>query len=188
MCVRWARGGAGQCILKSRCAGGVTVSLDGAAIGSSGGTFRARPGLHQLCVSRQWMTPWIQTVNIQDGAVFNVALELSDEGFRHYKNKETLRAEVALAYAEAAFRRGCRVNFDTAAWQTVTWAPGANASSVSSSTFVQPTTPVAQPVVTPVVQSPEVQQSPAVVTPTVTTPAVQQAPAAQAPATGGIAY
>ena len=166
-------------------AGGVTVTLDGAAIGSSGGTFKARPGLHQLCVSRQWMTPWVQTVNIQDGAVFNVALELSDEGFRHYKNKEALRAEVALAYAEAAFRRGCRVNFDTAAWQTVTWAPGASASSVNSSTFVQPTT-VTQPVVTPVVQSPEVQQSPAVVTPTVTTPAVQQAPAANT--SGGIAY
>ena len=166
-------------------AGGITVEVDGAAVGSSGGTFRVRPGLHQLRVSRQWMTPWVQTVNIQDGAVFNVALELSDEGFRHYKNKEALRAEVALAYAEAAFRRGCRVNFDTAAWQTVTWAPGASASSVNSSTFVQPTT-VTQPVVTPVVQSPEVQQSPAVVTPTVTTPAVQQAPAANT--SGGIAY
>jgi len=144
-------------------AGGITVEVDGAAVGSSGGTFYARPGLHQLRVSRQWMTPWVGTVNITSGAVFNVALELSDEGFRHYRNKEVLRAELALAYAEAAFRRGCRINFDSAAWQNVTWAPGADASSVSSSTVIQPT--VQQPVIQPVIQTPA--------TPEVQTPVVQ---------------
>ena len=136
-------------------AGGITVELDGAAIGSSGGTFHARPGLHQLRVSRQWMTPWVGTVNISEGAVFNVALELSDEGFRHYRNKETLRAELALAYAEAAFRRGCRVNFDTTNWQSVTWAPGSASTAVSSSTIVQPTT--MEQVVQPTVQAPTIQ-------------------------------
>ena len=145
-------------------AGGISVAIDGAVVGSSGGTFRARPGLHQMTVSRQWMTPWTQTVNISEGAVFNVALELSDEGFRHYSNKETLRAELALAYAEAAFRRGCRFNFDSSAWQNVTWAPGADSTSVSSSTIVQPTT-IQQPVVQPVIQSPA---------PAGATPAVQQ--------------
>ena len=139
------------------------MEVDGAAVGSSGGTFYARPGLHQLRVSRQWMTPWVGTVNITSGAVFNVALELSDEGFRHYRNKEVLRAELALAYAEAAFRRGCRINFDSAAWQNVTWAPGADASSVSSSTVIQPT--VQQPVIQPVIQTPA--------TPEVQTPVVQ---------------
>ena len=144
-------------------AGGISVAIDGAVVGSSGGTFRARPGLHQMTVSRQWMKPWTQTVNIAEGAVFNVALELSDEGFRHYRNKETLRAELALAYAEAAFRRGCRINFDSAAWQNVTWAPGADSSAVSSSTIVQPT--VQQPVVQPVVTTPA--------TPAAPTPVVQ---------------
>ena len=156
-------------------AGGITVEVDGAAVGSSGGTFRARPGLHQLRVSRQWMTPWVGTVNITDGAVFNVALELSAEGFEHYKNKEALRAEVALAYAEAAFRRGCRINFDSAAWKNVTWAPGASATSVSSSTFVQSTDtdPAVQPVVTtPAVVTPTV-QTPTATAPAVTTPVVQ---------------
>ncbi|MBR1587039.1 MAG: PEGA domain-containing protein [Kiritimatiellae bacterium] len=140
-------------------AGGVTVEVDGAAVGSSGGTFQARPGLHQLRVTRQWMKPWTGTVNIQSGAVFNVALELSDEGFRHYKNKEELRAELALAYAEAAFRRGCRINFDTENWQTVTWAPGSGATSLQSSTIVQPTTVVTPSA--PTVQAPET-QAPAV--------------------------
>ena len=150
-------------------AGGVTVAIDGAAVGSSGGTFYARPGLHQMTVSRQWMKPWTQTVNIMSGAVFNVALELSDEGFQHYRNKEALRAELALAYAEAAFRRGCRINFDTENWQTVTWAPGADSSAVSSSTVVQPVvqTPAVQTPVAPTVETP--------VAPTVQTsaPAVQ---------------
>ena len=153
-------------------AGGISVAIDGAVVGSSGGTFRARPGLHQMTVSRQWMTPWTQTVNISEGAVFNVALELSAEGFQHYKNKEALRAELALAYAEAAFRRGCRVNFDSSAWKNVTWAPGASSTSVSSSTFVQsvendatPQTSVQPVVQQPVVQQPVVQQP--VVQPTV---------------------
>jgi len=155
-------------------AGGVTVAIDGAAVGSSGGTFYARPGLHQMTVSRQWMKPWTQTVNIMSGAVFNVALELSDEGFRHYRNKETLRAELALAYAEAAFRRGCRINFDTENWQTVTWAPGADSSAVSSSTVVQPT------VVQPVVQTPDVQTPAAPTVGTPVAPTVQtQTPAVQ---------
>ena len=145
-------------------AGGITVEVDGAAVGSSGGTFRARPGLHQLRVSRQWMKPWTGTVNISEGAVFNVALELSAEGFQHYKNKEVLRAELAVAYAEAAFRRGCRVNFDTENWQTVTWAPGSASTAVSSSTIVQPTTvetPVAPTVQTPVTPTAQ-SQTPAV--------------------------
>lgn len=136
-------------------AGGITVEVDGAAVGSSGGTFHARPGLHQLRVSRQWMTPWVGTVTISEGAVFNVALELSAEGFQHYKNKETLRAELALAYAEAAFRSGCRVNFDTTNWQSVTWAPGSASTAVSSSTIVQPT--MTEQVVQPTVQAPTVQ-------------------------------
>jgi len=156
-------------------AGGISVAIDGAVVGSSGGTFRARPGLHQMTVSRQWMTPWTQTVNISEGAVFNVALELSAEGFAHYRNKEALRAELALAYAEAAFRRGCRINFDSSAWKNVTWAPGASATSVSSSTFVQsteadatvqtPVQPIVQPTVQPTVVQPAAQ--PATVQPTI---------------------
>ena len=132
-------------------AGGISVAIDGAVVGSSGGTF-------------------------SEGAVFNVALELSAAGFEHYKNKEALRAELALAYAEAAFRRGCRINFDSSAWKNVTWAPGASATSVSSSTFVQsteadvtPQVPVqpVQPVVQPTVVQPVAQ--PTTVQPTVQT-------------------
>ncbi len=102
-----------------RVVGGVTVELDGATLGSSPGTFQATPGLHQLRVTRQWMTPWQKTVNIQEGAAFNIGLELSDAGINRYQSMEGFRSLVAFAYAEAVMRKGVKVNFDTAAWRDV---------------------------------------------------------------------
>ncbi len=102
-----------------RVVGGVTVELDGAALGSSPGTFQATPGLHQLRVTRQWMTPWQKTVNIQEGVAFNIGLELSDAGLQRYRNMEAFRSLTAVSYAEAVMRKGVKVNFDTAAWRDV---------------------------------------------------------------------
>lgn len=102
-----------------RVVGGATVFVDGAAVGSSPGVFRTSRGLHQVRVSRQWMQPWQETVNIEDGLELNVALELSSEGLENFQSLEGFRAAVALAYAEAAFRQGIEVNFDTAAWRDV---------------------------------------------------------------------
>ncbi|MBR7180306.1 MAG: hypothetical protein IKD42_01635 [Kiritimatiellae bacterium] len=104
-------------------AGGVVVEIDGAAVGSSGGRFFARPGLHSMRVTRQWMEPWSGTVNITEGAVFDVALELSADGMKRYGSKEALRAELARAYSEAAMTRGIKINFDTSAWQGLSTAP-----------------------------------------------------------------
>ena len=140
-------------------AGGVTVEIDGAAVGSPGGTYKVRPGLHQMRVTRAWMKPWTGTVSIADGSHFSVALELSDEGFKHYRSKEALRAELAVSYAEAAFRRGCRVNFDTENWQNVVIAPGANSASAALSTATVNANGTVQPVVqTPIVQPPVIQK------------------------------
>ncbi len=102
-----------------RTVGGATVEIDGATVGSSPRTFKATPGLHQMRVTRQWMQPWQQTVNIQPGANFRVALELSDAGLQRFRSLEGFRAAVAVGYAEAAMRKGIKVNFDTAAWQDV---------------------------------------------------------------------
>lgn len=102
-----------------RLVGGVTVEIDGAAVGSTPGTFKATPGLHQMRVTRQWMQPWQQTVNIQPGATFRVALELSDAGLQRYRSLEGFRSAVAIGYAEAVMRKGMKINFDTAAWRDV---------------------------------------------------------------------
>jgi len=102
-----------------RMVGGVTVELDGFAVGSSPGKFMTTPGMHQLRISRQWMKPWQQAVVIQPGAKFRVALELSDEGQRKFKDLEGFRSNVAVNYAEAAWRKDIKINFDTAQWRDV---------------------------------------------------------------------
>lgn len=102
-----------------RSVGGVTVEIDGATVGSSPGTFQVAPGLHQLRVSRQWMKDWQQTVNIQSGSAFRIALELSDAGLQRFQSMEKMRAEIAKNYAEAMSQKNVKVNFDTAAWHDV---------------------------------------------------------------------
>jgi len=102
-----------------RVVGGATVEIDGATVGSSPGTFQVAPGLHQMRVKRAWMKDWQQTVNIQNGSNFKVALELSDAGLQKFQTLEKLRAQVALDYAEAMATKGVKVNLDTAAWRDV---------------------------------------------------------------------
>jgi hypothetical protein len=99
--------------------GGATVEIDGAAVGSSPGTFQVAPGLHQMRVSRQWMNDWQQTVNIRDGSNFKIGLELSDAGMQKFQSMEKLRAQIANDYAEAMAAKGIKVNFDTSAWRDV---------------------------------------------------------------------
>lgn len=99
--------------------GGATVEIDGAAVGSSPGTYKVTPGLHQIKVTRQWMKPWQKTVNIQEGTSFDVGLELSDAGIAKYKDLERLKSAIAVNYAEAAYRKNIKINFDTEAWQKV---------------------------------------------------------------------
>ncbi len=65
---------------------GATVELDGTAIGSPPGQFRARPGLHQLRISREYFQTWERTVNIFQNQKLNISLELSESGLAKYKD------------------------------------------------------------------------------------------------------
>ncbi len=103
--------------------GGVTVELDGAVIGSAPNTFTATKGLHQLCVKREWMKPYMATVNIQEGMILQVALEMSAEGIQKWGTLEGLRASLAQEYARAAMTRGVKVNLDSANWRDVGGGP-----------------------------------------------------------------
>jgi hypothetical protein len=103
-----------------RVIGGATVEIDGAAVGSSPGTYKVAPGLHQMRVSRQWMKDWQETVMIQEGSSFKIGLELSDAGMQKFQSMEKLRAQIAMDYAEAVVMKGIKINFDTAAWRDVT--------------------------------------------------------------------
>ncbi len=74
---------------------GASVELDGAVVGSTPGRFSAVPGLHQLKLSKQWLTTWDKTVNIFAGQTLNVTLELSAEGMQRYSTLERLKSELA---------------------------------------------------------------------------------------------
>lgn len=74
---------------------GASVELDGAVIGSTPGRFVAAPGLHQLRISKQWLTNWDRTINIFAGQTLNVSLELSAEGLKRYSTLEQLKLDLA---------------------------------------------------------------------------------------------
>jgi len=74
---------------------GAVVELDGAVIGSTPGHFGAAPGLHQIKISKEWLSTWERTVNITQNQVLSVSLELSEEGVRRYASVEQLKAEMA---------------------------------------------------------------------------------------------
>lgn len=75
--------------LKSNVRGAI-VELDGAAIGSAPGNFKAVPGLHQLRVSKERYATWEKTVNIYAGQVLNINLELSAEGLERAKEQKEM--------------------------------------------------------------------------------------------------
>lgn len=111
-----------QLVELRRVCGGATIEIDGAVIGSAPGDFKLTPGLHQLKVLREWMKPYQATINVTDGMVLKVALEMSEEGLAKWGSTEALRADLARRYADAAMTRGITVNYnlDTANWQDVT--------------------------------------------------------------------
>jgi len=99
--------------------GGATVEIDGAVVGSAPGQFLATPGTHDFVVRRDWMKPFKGKLKVSKGVRLNVALEISEEGIAKWGTVEKLRADVARAYAEAAWRRGIKVNVDTQNWRDV---------------------------------------------------------------------
>lgn len=73
------------------------VELDGAVIGTTPGKFQALPGLHQLRLSGQWLTPWEKTVNIVANQTLSVTLQLSNEGVQRFATLEALKIELERA-------------------------------------------------------------------------------------------
>lgn len=62
----------------------VTVELDGVALGSAPGEFKAFPGLHKINLSREGFDTWSRTINIYDGQTLRVALQMSEAGYARW--------------------------------------------------------------------------------------------------------
>lgn len=76
---------------------GVTVEMDGAVIGTTPGRFNAAPGLHQIRLSKEWLSTWERTINILPNQHLNVPMELSKEGMQRYETLEKLKIDLAQA-------------------------------------------------------------------------------------------
>ncbi len=68
----------------------VPVELDGFMIGTTGSgdlltKLKASPGLHRVRLSRDDLEPFERMVNIYDGMVLNIAMQLNAEGLKRWK-------------------------------------------------------------------------------------------------------
>jgi len=70
----------------------VTVELDGVALGSAPGSFKGRPGLHKLRLSREGFDNWERTVNIYEGQNHYVALQMSAAGYARWADTTSFLA------------------------------------------------------------------------------------------------
>ena len=64
----------------------VTVELDGVALGSAPGEFKAHPGLHKLRLTREGFDDWTRTINVYDGQALRVAMQMSADGYAKWKD------------------------------------------------------------------------------------------------------
>jgi hypothetical protein len=74
----------------------VVVELDGVAIGSAttGSSFKARPGLHRMRLSRDGFKSWEGMVNLFDGFTFNATMELTDAGVARWREQSLFIQEL----------------------------------------------------------------------------------------------
>jgi len=102
------------------------VHIDGMSVGSAPGTFRVRPGMQRLLISRPLLVPEERMVNVKPGLVLNIPMRMTDEGrqqwmemarfFDGLKAQEVMReADLikAEAFAEFLKNSGLKINLDT---------------------------------------------------------------------------
>ncbi|MGE9294289.1 MAG: PEGA domain-containing protein, partial [Puniceicoccales bacterium] len=89
---------------------GVTVELDGIAIGTATGKLVATPGLHRMRLTRPGYEPWEKNVKVYDGLTMTVTMRLSEnERQRWMQNSQflnNLRAQSVLTDAEVERIKG----------------------------------------------------------------------------------
>ena len=59
---------------------GAAVEVDGVVVGTAPGTFRIRPGIHEVRVTREGYATWEKSVAFSGGQILDVAMELSAAG------------------------------------------------------------------------------------------------------------
>lgn len=86
------------------------VEIDGVAVGSAPGTLAVKPGFSKLRITREGFKPWERTINVHNGQVLNVALEMSADAYARWKDStaflNSLRNGAKLTDAQVEVLRG----------------------------------------------------------------------------------
>lgn len=64
----------------------VSVELDGLVVGSAPGTFKARPGLHKLRLTREGYRPVEKNINVTPGMSLKIAMQMTDKAYARWKD------------------------------------------------------------------------------------------------------
>lgn len=88
----------------------VTVEIDGMVVGSAPGTFPVRPGVAKIRLSREGFKEWARTINIYDGQVLDVPLQMDASGYKRWRENisflQNLKHGAIITEAEAELIRG----------------------------------------------------------------------------------
>ena len=112
-----------------------TVEVDGVTIGSAPGTFPVTPGLHQVRITREWLTPWERTVNIFAGQSLDIQMELSANGAQRFKDIEGFKQNLALEKTERLAVVGIAQEQSAAAAHAVRTVANGQSTMLKNSNF-----------------------------------------------------
>lgn len=112
-----------------------TVEVDGVTIGSAPGTFPVTPGLHQVRITREWLTPWERTVNIFAGQSLDIQMELSANGAQRFKDLEGFKQNLALEKTERLAVVGIAQEQSAAAAHAVRTVAAGQSTMLKNSNF-----------------------------------------------------
>ncbi len=88
----------------------VAVELDGVGLGSTPGKFKSVPGLHKIRLRRDGFKDYEGTINVYQGQILNVSLQMTDAGYQRWKDNtaflNSLENGKKLTDAEAEKVRG----------------------------------------------------------------------------------
>jgi len=99
----------------------VTVEVDGMVVGTAPGTFPVRPGVAKIRLSREGFKEWARTINIYDGQVLSVSLQMDESGYARWRQNITflqgLKQGAIITEAEAELIRGKAKEFEQSGYR-----------------------------------------------------------------------
>lgn len=94
----------------------VTVEIDGMVVGTAPGTFPVRPGISKIRLSREGFKEWARTINVYDGQVLNVSLQMDEAGYDRWRENisflQNQKDGAVITEAQAELIRGKAKEFE----------------------------------------------------------------------------